>query len=127
MRSGIKPSLPHFLFFYFYSSFSNAVGQRPKRTRLPEAPMPGCPRSGMAIRAKRSVRQGRAFIHERAHAVACFWRSGRRMIAVCDFSEQLVAALLDGFGHAEAVGGQRESVELLEGDAVTQVLLGLGK
>ena len=65
----------------------------------------------MAIRAKRSVRQDRAFI----------WRSGRRLIAARDFSEQLVAGLLDGFGHAEAVGGQRESVELLEGDAVTQV------
>ena len=71
----------------------------------------------MAIRAKRSVRQDRAFL----------WRSGRRLIAARDFSEQLVAGLVDGFGHAEAVGGQRESVELLEGDAVTQVLLGLGK
>ena len=117
MRSGIKPSLPHFLFFIFILPFSDAVGQRPKRTRHPEAPRPGCPRPGMAIRAKRSVRQDRAFI----------WRSGRRLIAARDFSEQLVAGLLDGFGHAEAVGGQRESVELLEGDAVTQVLLGLGK
>ena len=25
MRSGIKPSLPHFLFFYFYSSLQDAV------------------------------------------------------------------------------------------------------
>ena len=116
MRSGIKPLPSPFFFIFFILPFSDAVGQRPKRTRHPEAPR-GCPRPGIAIRANRSVRQGRAFI----------WRSGRRLIAARDFSEQLVAGLLDGFGHAEAVGGQRESVELLEGDAVTQVLLGLGK
>ena len=71
----------------------------------------------MAIRAKRSIRQGRASI----------WHSGYRLITARDFPKQLVAGLIDGFGHAEAVRGQRESVELLEGNAVTQELLGLGK